>query len=170
MFRVAIWVRGVAAKARQSHKTRQLQKIQRQKEVAEVPCHVTARPSELERTRTEHQEPSLPLSLHLMATHIVSWGGGKEHITPPVFSSTKPSIVSIDSMLPHRRETSLIVPETLRAAGSYAKHMSPLMIEPSRSEASTSASTYPRVDAGDDSFIRHHKYFFEDGNVTFLVR
>jgi len=27
----------------------------------------------------------------------------------------------------------------------------------------------PWVDATDDSFIRHHKYFFEDGNVTFLV-
>jgi hypothetical protein len=75
-------------------------------------------------------------------------------------------------MLPHtgRRETSSVVQETPRAAGSYAKHMSPLMIKSSGSETSTSASTYPRADAGDDSFIRHHKYFFEDGNITFLVR
>ncbi|KAF8504688.1 hypothetical protein F5888DRAFT_1903604 [Russula emetica] len=100
-----------------------------------------------------------------MATHVVSWGG-KEHITLPAVSSTKPSIVSIDSVLPHRRETSSVVQEAPR---SYAKHMSPLLIESSGSETSTSASTYSRADAGDDSFIRHHKYFFQDGNVTYLV-
>jgi hypothetical protein len=115
------------------------------------------------------KEFSLPLPLHLMATHIVSWGG-KEHITSPVVSSTKPSIISIDSMLPHGRETSSAVQEVSRAAGSYAKHMSPLLIESSGSETSTSASTDSRAGAGDDSFIRHHKYFFEDGNATLLVR
>ena len=32
-------------------------------------------------------------------------------------------------------------------------------------ETPTSGRTTP-----DDSFIRHHEYFFNDGNVTFLVR
>jgi hypothetical protein len=109
--------------------------------------------------------------LRVMATHIVSWGG-KEHITSPLVSSTKPSIVSIDSMLPHRCETSSVVQEAppSRAVRSHAKHMSPLLIESSGGETSTSASDYSRADAGDDPFIRHHKYFFKDGNVTFLVR
>ena len=48
--------------------------------------------------------------------------------------------------------------------------MSSVLTEPSGNEtASTSASTYPRDDAADASFVRHHKYFFKDGNVTFLV-
>jgi hypothetical protein len=33
----------------------------------------------------------------------------------------------------------------------------------------TSASTNPSTDAADDSFIQHPKYFFKDGNLTFLV-
>lgn len=104
-----------------------------------------------------------------MVTHIVSWGANERTIFP-VVSSTKPSIVSIDSMLPCRRETSSIVQEAPHAAGSYAKHMSPLQIESSGRKTSTSSSTYSRADACDDSFIRHHKYFFKDGNITFLVR
>jgi hypothetical protein len=47
--------------------------------------------------------------------------------------------------------------------------MSSLPVEPSGSETLISASTYERADSTDDSFIRHHKYFFKDGNVTFLV-
>ncbi|KAN0125696.1 hypothetical protein V8E52_000903 [Russula decolorans] len=47
--------------------------------------------------------------------------------------------------------------------------MSSLSTEPSGNETSTSASTYPSADPAGDSFIRHHKYFFKDGNVTFLV-
>jgi hypothetical protein len=143
-------------------KTRQ--KRQQKGSCRAILCHVTARPGQLNGTSL-----SLPLSLHLMATHIVSWGG-KEHIASPVVSSTKPSIVSIVSMLPHKRETSSVVQEAPRAAGSHAKHMSPSLFESSGSETSVSASTYSRAGAGDDSFIRHHKYFFEDGNLTFLVR
>jgi hypothetical protein len=92
-----------------------------------------------------------------MATHIVSWGGSK-HIISPV-NSSKPSIVSIDSI-----QTS--APSVTE---SQAKHMSSVLTEPSGSETLTSASTYPRADAVDSSFEQHHKYFFKDGNVTFLV-
>ena len=45
-----------------------------------------------------------------------------------------------------------------------------LLIKPSGSEtAFTSASTYTRADETDASFVQHPKYFFKDGNVTFLV-
>ena len=91
---------------------------------------------------------SIPL---IMATHIVSWGDSK-HITSPV-NSSKPSIVSIDSI-----QTSLL-----------SKHMSSVLTEPSGSGTLTPASAYPRADAADTSFERHQKYFFKDGNVTFLV-
>jgi len=104
-----------------------------------------------------------------MATHIVSWGGN-EHLISPVPSST-PSTVSVDSVLSHERETSTTVQEaTGPAPESLAKRMSSLSVEPSGSETLISASTYARADSTDDSFIRHHKYFFKDGNVTFLVR
>jgi hypothetical protein len=104
-----------------------------------------------------------------MATHIVSWGGN-EHVISPVPSST-PTIASADSVLSHERETSSTVQEaTGPTRESLAKHMSPLLAEPNGSETLTSASTYQRADTADDSFTRHHEYFFKDGNVTFLVR
>jgi hypothetical protein len=100
-----------------------------------------------------------------MAAHIVSWGGS-DHITSPDVSRTS-SIVSIDSILPHKRTTAV---QGAPAPESLAKRMSSLPVEPSGSETLISASTYERADSTDDSFIRHHKYFFKDGNVTFLVR
>jgi hypothetical protein len=105
----------------------------------------------------------------LTQSTVVSWGGN-EHVISPAPSST-PSIVSIDSVLSHGRDTSSTVQETTGPASeSSAKRMSSLLAEPSGSEKSTSASTYQRADTADDSFARHHKYFFKDGNVTFLVR
>ena len=147
------------AKARRSYNTRTDWAIL---------CHVTRVPRTIERPALRYYL-FLPFLLHLMATHIVSWRG-KEHITSPVGSSTNPSIVFIDSMLQRTRETSSVVQEAPRVAGSHAKHMSLSPFDSSGSETSASASTYSRAGAGDDSFIRHHKYFFEDGNLTFLVR
>jgi hypothetical protein len=110
----------------------------------------------------------LPLS-SLMATHIVSWGDN-EHVISPAPSST-PSIVSVDSVLLHGPDTSSTVQEaTGPASESSTKRMSSLLAEPSGSETSTLASTCQKADTADDSFKRHHKYFFKDGNVTFLVR
>jgi hypothetical protein len=98
-----------------------------------------------------------------MATHIVSWGGS-EHVISPAPSSTA-SIVSVDSVLSHERETSSTVQELT------AKRLSLLLAEQREYlEKLGSASAYQRADAADDSFTRHHKYFFKDGNVTFLVR
>jgi hypothetical protein len=100
-----------------------------------------------------------------MTTHIVSWGGN-DHIISPDISRTS-SIVSIDSILPHKRTTAV---QGAPAPESSAKRMSSLSVEPSGSETLISASAYARADSTDDSFIRHQKYFFKDGNVTFLVR
>ena len=97
-----------------------------------------------------------------MATHIVSWGGNN-HIISPV-NSSKSSIISIDSI-----QTSSAVREAPCVTESQAKHMSSVLIQTEPSGSETSASTYPRVDAADASFERHQKYFFKDGNVTFLV-
>ena len=47
--------------------------------------------------------------------------------------------------------------------------MSSALTEPSGSETTLTPATYPRADAADASFVRHRKYFFKDGNVTFLV-
>jgi hypothetical protein len=122
----------------------------------------------IDKSRCADEAISLSLSISSsssMATHIVSWGGN-DHIISPVGSSTS-SIVSIDSILPHKRTTTV---QGAPAAESSAKRMSSLSVEPSGSETLASASTYQRADSVDDSFIRHHKYFFKDGNVTFLVR
>lgn len=101
-----------------------------------------------------------------MATHIVSWAGD-EHVISPAPSST-PSIVSVDSVFSHERETSSTVQEANRP--THAKRLSLLLAEQREYlEKSTSASANQRVDTTDDLFTRHDKYFFKDGNVTFLV-
>jgi hypothetical protein len=115
----------------------------------------------------------IPLSSStVMATHIVSWGGNEHVISPLPSTSSTPSIVSVDSVLSLERETSLndVQEATGPAPESLAKRMSSLLAEPSGSETLTSASTHQRAGTADDSFRRHHKYFFKDGNVTFLVR
>ena len=106
-----------------------------------------------------------------METHIVSWGGNdSDHTVSPSISST-PSIVSVDSVLSHERGASSTAQEaTGPAPESLAKRMSSLLAKPSEIMMSTSASTHQRADTADESFTRHHKYFFKDGNVTFLVR
>ena len=101
-----------------------------------------------------------------MATRIVSWGSN-EHVTALSPSLSKaPSIVSVNSILSEKLSTSQ---NTLIADEPGAKHMSSQVIEPSRTRTSWTPNMCPWVHATDDSFIRHHKYFFEDGNVVFLV-
>ena len=105
--------------------------------------------------------------LHLMATHIASWGGNENAISPD--PSSTPSIVPIYSAFSHECDTSSTVREATKPTHeSFMRFMSFLLAEPSGSETST--RTHQRVDTADDSFTRHHKYFFKDGNVTFLVR
>jgi hypothetical protein len=105
-----------------------------------------------------------------MATRIVCWRSD-EHIVSPSLSKT-PSIVSVDSIITDKPESSPSAEGVPREAESRAagKHMASQVIEPSGTRKWASTSMFPGADAADGSFIHHHKYFFNDGNVTFLVR
>ena len=102
-----------------------------------------------------------------MATRIVSWSG-KEHTVSPSLSKT-PSMVSLDSILSDKSETPG-VPGAHHVAESQVKYVSSQVIEPSGTGTCTSGSMYPGAGATDSSFVRHHRHFFKDGNVTCLVR
>jgi len=104
-----------------------------------------------------------------MATHIVSWSGD-EHAISPNLSKT-PSVISVDSILSDKPEASLGDQGAPRMAKSHPTHTASQVIEPNGTRTST--TIHPGTDAAadhDGSFMRHNKYFFKDGNVTFLVR
>ena len=100
-----------------------------------------------------------------MATRIVSWGGNSHTVSPSL--SKTPSIVSVDSMLPDKPQAIQSAP---RAAESPVKQVASQVIELNETRTFTTAGMYPWSDTVDGSFVKHHKYFFTDGNVTFLVR
>ena len=75
-------------------------------------------------------------------------------------------MISFDSLLSDNPE----IPGATHASESQAKHTSSQVNEPSGSRACSLVSVYPGADAAKGSFIRHHKYFFKGGNVSFLVR
>jgi hypothetical protein len=104
-----------------------------------------------------------------MATRIVSWGGNEPVTTlPPSLPRAPSMIVSVDSILPEKLMTSQNTP---RADGPRVGRTSFQMTKPNETtRTSWTSSMCPWVDATDDSFIRHRKYCFEDGNVAFLVR
>jgi hypothetical protein len=107
-----------------------------------------------------------------MATRIVSWGGDK-HIVSSNRSKT-PSVTSFDSILSDKSEASLgdqDAPRIAAMAESQPMNTASQVIEPNGTRTSTSTTIYPETGAADidGSFMRHNKYFFKDGNVTFLV-
>ena len=77
-------------------------------------------------------------------------------------------MVPFDSILSDSSETPSVrgVPY---AAESRVKYVTSQAIESSETRTYTSATMYPGVSVTDGSFVRHHRYFFQDGNVTFLV-
>ena len=105
-----------------------------------------------------------------MATRIVSWSGD-EHIVSPNLSKT-PSVISVDSILSDKSEASEGDQSAPHMAESQPTDTAFQVIEPNGTTTSTSTTIYPGTDAADHdgSFMRHNKYFFKDGNVTFLVR
>ena len=105
-----------------------------------------------------------------MATRIVSWSGD-EHIISPNLSKT-PSISSVDSIISDKPEASESDQGAPHMAESQPTHRAFQVIEPNGTRTSISTTIYPGADAADHdgSFMRHNKYFFKDGNVTFLVR
>ena len=98
-----------------------------------------------------------------MAPHITTWGDN-EDIISPVGSST-PSIISVESILLDAPENSLDINENPRAAESRIK-----CIAPQATKLPGNRSSAGMNSGADDSFVRHPKYFFMDGNITFLVR
>jgi hypothetical protein len=105
-----------------------------------------------------------------MATRIVSWSGD-DHIVSPNLSETS-SVISFGSILSDKFEGSLGDQDAPRVAESHPTHTASQVIEPNGIRTSTSTTIHPETDAADhdDSFMRHYKYFFRDGNVSFLVR
>ena len=105
-----------------------------------------------------------------MATRIVSWGGD-DHIISPNLSKT-PSISSVDSILSDKPEASESDQSAPHMAESQHTRRAFQVFEPNGARTSTSTTIYPGTDGTDHdgSFMRHDKYFFKDGNVTFLVR
>ena len=103
-----------------------------------------------------------------MAVHIVSWGSNEKIISPMPSKTT--SVISFDSLNSDDLETRPAVEGAPHATESQSKHTNSQVIEPSGSGTGSSVSVYPGADAAEGSFKRHHKYFFKDGNVTFLVR
>jgi hypothetical protein len=104
-----------------------------------------------------------------MATRIVS-GGSNEKTVSSRLSET-PSVISFDSLLSDDLETPPVVEGACHATESQVEHTSSQAIEPSRRcRTCSSVSVCAGADATEGSVIRHHKYFFKDGNVTFLVR
>ena len=110
-----------------------------------------------------------------MANCIVSWSGDEPcDIVSPNLLKT-PSVTSFDSILSDKPEASLGgqgPPHMATMANSQSTQTVSQVIEPNGIRTSTAIAMYPETDAADhdDSFMRHEKYFFKDGNVTFLVR
>jgi hypothetical protein len=94
-----------------------------------------------------------------MAPHITTWGDN-EHVISPVSSSTA-SIVAVESILLDPTKNSLDIDENPRVANSR--------IGPQATKLPGNRSSIGINSGADDSFIRHPKYFFMDGNITFLV-
>ena len=103
-----------------------------------------------------------------MATRVISWGHKAEIVSPRL--SKTPFMISFDSVNYDNLGTRPAVEDAPCATGSQVKHTKSQGIVPSGSRASSSVSVYPGAGAAEGSFIRHNKYFFNDGNVTFLVR
>ena len=106
--------------------------------------------------------------LHLMATRVISWGNKAEIISPGLSKTL--FMTSFDSVNYDNLGTRPAVEGAPHATGSQVKHTRSQGIVPNGSRASSSVSAYPGAGAAEGSFVRHNKYFFNDGNVTFLVR
>jgi hypothetical protein len=108
-----------------------------------------------------------------MANCIVSWSGD-DHIVSPNLSETS-SVISFDSILSGKSDAFLGdqgAPRMATMAESQPTQTASQVIEPNGTRTLTSTTIHPETDAADrdGSFMRHNKYFFKDGNVSFLVR
>jgi hypothetical protein len=91
----------------------------------------------------------------MVPPHIISWGDN-ERSTSPV-STSAASLVSIESLT---SDTSSTVPEA-HVTQSRLKSMGFTVFLGKRESGVHLVN--------DDPFTRHNKYYFKDGNITFLV-
>jgi hypothetical protein len=101
-----------------------------------------------------------------MAHRIVSWSDSELCITPVLPSAA--SIVSFDSTFSDTESYGKMSPiasevPCLPSIGFEAKN-------PNLPKFLEGKTPRGRHTTPDDSFVRHDRYFFKDGNVTFLVR
>jgi hypothetical protein len=99
-----------------------------------------------------------------MAPRIVSWNDVK--ISPVVSSSSTPSVVPIESLLSTPFAKFPSIPEASRTRATPGAQSASFM----GAGAGENESLDGLRQQSDDSFTQHGKYFFKDGNVTFLVR
>ncbi|KAI0262160.1 hypothetical protein BC834DRAFT_400088 [Gloeopeniophorella convolvens] len=108
-----------------------------------------------------------------MSPNIISWMTSVDDytnisLTSPISSqSAAPSVASIDSIL--AGEETLAGPNAQVAQPTTESQVKPLPSVPMLSEPKTPINLRPAQDEG-PSFVRHDTYYFEDGNITFLVR
>ncbi|KAF8270188.1 hypothetical protein EI94DRAFT_1681019 [Lactarius quietus] len=129
-----------------------------------VVCHVTRVP----RTNRHLLERSTSI-FPLMADRIVSWSDNKLGLSP-VMSSTA-SIVSFDSTFSDTQSyremsptaSSSEVPWVPSASAEFDSKHANLLKFPEEGTPRDAHAT------PDESFVRHDSYFFNDGNVTFLI-
>jgi len=98
-----------------------------------------------------------------MAPHIVSWNDVK--VSPVVSSSSTPSVVPIESLLSTPYAKTPLIPEASRAHATLGAQSASYLGVGSGENETLDGSRQQ----SDDSFTQHGKYFFKDGNVTFLV-
>ncbi|KAI0262164.1 hypothetical protein BC834DRAFT_399744 [Gloeopeniophorella convolvens] len=109
-----------------------------------------------------------------MSPNIISWRASASDAytsissTSPVSSqSATPSVVSIDSIVPEREIMAWPNTRELQPVSE-----SPVKLPPNTatlSEAKAPIGLRPVQDE-EQPFMRHDTYYFEDGNITFLVR
>jgi hypothetical protein len=113
-------------------------------------------------------------SSHGNSHSLLEWrrlGLGAHRLTEPSKTS---SVVSVNSILSDKFEASLGALGAPRTVESQPTHTGSKGIGPNGTRTSTLTSTTlcQGTDAADHdgSFMRHNKYFFKDGNVSFLMR
>ena len=89
-----------------------------------------------------------------MSRRIVSWWFSEPHVSPVQSRASAVSVVSINSIV---SDTHMMTAEAT-------------WVQPA--ELGAKLTNLPGSDnpTADNSFVRHKKYFFKDGNITFLVR
>ena len=105
----------------------------------------------------------------LMAARTASWAGSKNRISPPlpVSRASSAPVVAIDRISsPQKKKKN---PPMVSQIALEAPEVQPTVLE-AMSTSLTGVSADAKPITTNDSFPRHDTYFFNDGNITFLVR